>query len=579
MQRLDLIVLTLYFAGLLALGFYYASKNKNMADMFAAGSESPWWVAGLSGFMTNFSAGTFVVWGAISFKYGLVGVSINLCYGLAALSVGYLVAGRWKRLGVRTPAQYLQLRFGYRTVQAYSFVLILFRTIGTAVALYSLAVLISALVPLGDGNFFSDPQTSLLSVQWAIILFGVIIVTYTMSGGLWAVLMTDVLQFLILNLAVVLIVPLLLIDVGGPSAFAEKAPETFFALTVPEFGWFFLFGWYVIHFFLIGADWAFAQRYICVPTPKDARKSAYLFGGLYLVSPFLWLLPPMIYRVIDPGADPEKAYILASSHVLPPGMIGLMVAAMFSATASLVSSQLNVFAGVLTDNFYVRLMKSPASDRHLIMVGRLITVVLGTALMGIALAIPYLGGAEEVIITVVSLSAVALTAPPIAGFFSRHLTAAYFWFAMAISVAIAVVAKFVLADAGFSASFPAFAEVGAWAKANARTLDIATGVLIPLLLLGLGHFVLQREAPGWHRVQEHARSASSAPVAKASQMPSRIVAVAITLCGIILMALAVLSAEDRSLIGSSAVTLFCIAGLIAYFDYRKNFVADRFAPK
>jgi Na+/proline symporter len=114
---------------------------------------------------------------------------------------------------------------------------------------------------------------------------------------------------------------------------------------------------------MIGADWAFAQRFLCVPSKKDARKSAYLFGILYLVSPLLWLLPPMIYRVVDPTADPEQAYILSCMSVLPVGMLGLMVAAMFSATASMVSSQLNVFSGVLTHDLYRPLMRRD-DDQH-----------------------------------------------------------------------------------------------------------------------------------------------------------------------------------------------------------------------
>jgi len=77
--------------------------------MFAAGGQSPWWTSGLSAFMTMFSANTFVVWGGIAYKMGLVAVIINLMYGVAALLVGYFVAGRWKNLGIETPAQFIHL--------------------------------------------------------------------------------------------------------------------------------------------------------------------------------------------------------------------------------------------------------------------------------------------------------------------------------------------------------------------------------------------------------------------------------------------------------------------------------------
>ncbi len=76
MQPLDLVVIVLYVAGLLAMGVMFARRMNNAREMFAAGGQSPWWLSGLSAFMTMFSAGTFVVWGGIAYKFGMVGVAI-----------------------------------------------------------------------------------------------------------------------------------------------------------------------------------------------------------------------------------------------------------------------------------------------------------------------------------------------------------------------------------------------------------------------------------------------------------------------------------------------------------------------
>jgi SSS family solute:Na+ symporter len=99
-----------------------------------------------------------------------------------------------------------------------------------------------------------------------------------MLGGLWAVLMTDVLQFIVLNLAVLLVVPLAFIQVGGVSAFIDQAPAGFFRPTAGSYTWFFLAGWCAIHFFMIGAEWAFVQRFICVPSARDARRGHFCLG-------------------------------------------------------------------------------------------------------------------------------------------------------------------------------------------------------------------------------------------------------------------------------------------------------------
>lgn len=99
---------------------------------------------------------------------------------------------------------------------------------------------------------------------------------------------------------------------------------------------------------MIGGDWPFVQRYISVPTTRDAKKSTYLIGILYLVTPLIWYLPTMIYRVMEPGLaldldattmtfNGEHAYVNMSKLVLMKGMVGMMLAAMLSATLSNVS--------------------------------------------------------------------------------------------------------------------------------------------------------------------------------------------------------------------------------------------------
>jgi Na+/proline symporter len=216
-------------------------------------------------------------------------------------------------------------------------------------------------------------------LPWVIVLFGGIVVVYTLIGGLWAVLVVDVLQFIVLNLAVTFVVILSAMKMGSLSGFVAAAPQGFFAPVAGGYTWFFLVSWCAIHFFVIGAEWAFVQRYICVPSEADARKGAFLFGALYLISPFVWMLPPMIWRIQNPipdGASPEQiqalaevAYIQSCRAVLPIGMIGMMMAAMFSATASTVSAQLNVFAGVLTNDIYKPLVGPQVDEQRLVRSG------------------------------------------------------------------------------------------------------------------------------------------------------------------------------------------------------------------
>lgn len=464
----DYLTLILYVAGLFVISTLSARRTSSHREMFSAGRSSPWWASGLSGFMTMFSAGTFVVWGGVAYELGFVAVAINTCYGIAALLVGYFVAGKWNALGVSTPAEFVQLRFGTTGLHFFTWTMLIKRILGVSVSLYALAIVLVALLPV--------------NLTAAIVVFGTIVVLYTMQGGLWAVLMTDVLQFIVLTVVVFLVAILMLPGVDFPAA-ADRLPADFLAPVAGQYGWFFLAGWVTINFFIIGAEWAFVQRYLAVRSPREAKKSAWLFGVMYLVTPFFWMLPPLLYRGQVEGIDKEQAYILASQSVLPPGVLGLMFAAMFSATASMVSSQLNVFAGVLTNDFYRPLLRPDAGERRLVAVGRFFTVLLGGLLVLVAILVPYLGGAEKLIISINSLLVVPLFAPTLWGLFSQKIGIRDMMIVALTSFTIGLVLRFGVAsnplipETGLLGSFAAFLS------AHTGNVEVVIGVLLPILML------------------------------------------------------------------------------------------------
>jgi solute:Na+ symporter, SSS family len=562
MQSPDLIVIFVYVVGLFVVGGIYGGKVKSSRDLFAAGGNSPWWVSGLSGFMTMFSAGTFVVWGGIAYKHGFVAVSINMCYGVAALLVGWFVAGRWKQSGITTPAEFVRLRFGARAVHGYTWAVMSYRAMSAAVSLYALAVLLCALIPVPEGWFFRDAVTGNLSLSWAIVAFGVIVVVYTVTGGLWAVLMTDVLQFIVLYLAIGFVVPLLLGEVGGVGAFLANLPPGFVALTNSEFTWVFLVGWMAIHFFMVGAEWAFVQRFICVRTVKDARKSAWLFGVLYLVSPLFWMLPPLIFRSIDGSANPEQAYILAAWLVLPAGMLGLMVAAMFSATASMVSSQLNVFAGVLTQDILLPFFKQRPAEVTVIRMGRVMTLILGAMMIGVALMVPRLGGAEKLVLSVTSLIVGPLLLPLIWSLFSRKVVAGDVAITVGVCFAAGALVRFGLGEGSWFAGWPGVVALAAIVEASPRNVDVVIGVVLPALLMGVAEWRRRTPAAGAEAVRELAAKSSADPEPLSVEelvRPARVVGWSLATCAALLALLAVVWDEDRMLLSLAVVVLASLA--------------------
>ncbi|MFH1924104.1 MAG: sodium:solute symporter family protein [Planctomycetota bacterium] len=569
MSHLDYLVIALYVAGLLAIGFIFSGKMKDSATMFAAGSQSPWWVAGLSGFMTMFSAGTFVVWGGIAYQWGLVGITICLGNAVGVLLAGRFLAAHWWRLGVATPAEYFELRFGKAAIRFYTVVNLLFKTVAMAVALYAIAVLLCALVPLPENAPFRDAQTGNLAVSWAILLCGALVVVYTVAGGLWAVLMTDVLQFIVLSVGVLFVVPLSVAKVGGLGTFWSAAPEGFFKPTTGEYTWWFLIGWVAIQFVSVGGEWAFVQRYLCVPTPADARRGTYLFGILYIVSPLVWMLPPMLYRVSNPGVDHEQAYILACRDVLPAGMLGLMLVAMFSATASSVSSQLNVFSGVLTSDFYRRLFNPGASERRLVLVGRIITVLLGGLLIGGALAVPWVGGAETVVLGVAALLIPPLMLPTVWGLFSKRIDGRAVWLAVAVSFVASGFVKFGLAKNGWLDGLPILEPLTTLVQVQFRTVETLVAVLVPLAVLSVMECVSPGTSAGWEKIALQMQRERQLAAPRASSLPAWIVAWSLATLAMVMGSLSLFDRQQRQILAGFAISLAAIAVAFAWTARRR----------
>lgn len=569
MTPIDGFVVFLYIAGTLAIGVYAARRTRSAKDMFAAGGRSPWWVSGLSGFMTLKSAGTFVVWGGLAYSQGVVAIAINTAIGVSGLLVGWLLAGRWRRLNVATPAEFVALRFGPGAVQFYTWAMLLVRIFSTGVALYSVSVMFAALVPMPVGMPFRDPATGTLSVSATIVLFGAIILFYTVIGGLWAVLMTDVLQFVVLQLAVLFVLPLLAMRLHAAPTWAA-VPTGYFSPLSDQYTICFLAGWVAVHFFFVGAEWAFAQRYISVPTDRDAKKAAYLFGALYLVSPTIWLSTPILFRLLDGGANPEQAYILASKLVLPAGMLGLMMAAMFSATASAVSAQINVFAGVLADQLYRRVVEPFADDAAVMRAGRVFTALIGATLVMVALAVPYAGGAQQIVLTVTAMLLPPLMAPTVWGMLSGRVGMAALLTSALGSFALGLAIKF-LAAAGAPLGATAF---GAWIQANPRMTDVLVGAVFPNIVLALFHAAARGVQPGWIETERRIAGYVPDPAGAADHGSGTIVSVSLAGSGILMLALLPFDDAGRGTLVVFALVMLALAAGTWRVGARRRFASS-----
>ncbi len=457
MNSIDIIVILLFTVLIFVCGISFSKSGKDVSSFFAAGGALPWWMSGLSLFMSFFSAGTFVVWGSIAYSSGWVAISIQWTMAIAGIIIGFFIAPKWQKTKEITVASFITKRLGLQTQKVYTYLFLFVSLFTTGAFLYPVA----KIVEVSTG----------IPITTSIIVLGVLILIYTAIGGLWAVIVTDVLQFVVLTAAVFIVLPLSFKKVGGIDLFIEKAPENFFNLVNEEYSVPFLIAFGLYNLFFIAGNWAYVQRYTSVATPKDAKKVGWLFGGLYTISPLIWMLPPMIYRVLNPDltnlAD-EGAYLLMCKEVMPVGMLGLMLGGMVFATSSSVNTTLNISAGVITNDIY-RLLFPNSSNEKLVKVGRLATVILGLLTIFVALLVPLMGGIVEVVMSIAALTGAAMFLPPLWALFSKRSTGKTTVLVTIISLLINAFFKF-LAPSILGISLD-------------RTTEMSMGVGIPMVLL------------------------------------------------------------------------------------------------
>jgi len=427
----DLTILLLFVFIVFATGMSFAASGKDMKSFFAAGGAVPWWLSGLSLFMSFFSAGTFVVWGSIAYTQGAVSLSIQWTMAVAGVLIALFIAARWQRTGVLTAAEYLTLRFGYRYQKIYTYLFLVISVFTTGAFLYPVA----KIVEVSTG----------MDLRLSIVGLGLLIILYTATGGLWAVIVTDVLQFVVLTVAVLVVIPLALREVGGWQTFSQSVPDGFFDLSNTEYTGGFLLAFGLYNLLFIGGNWAYVQRYTSVSSAKAAKKVGWMFGGLYVISPVVWMLPPMLYRAVQPELDglaDEGAYLLMCKLVLPTGMLGLVLGGMVFATASSVNTTLNIAAGVLTNDVY-RHFFPKSSDKKTMQVARLSTLLFGLLTIAVALLVPLMGGIVEVVLSLAAITGGAMYLPLLWSLFSRWQTGVTMLWATFISLAVNAFFKFI----------------------------------------------------------------------------------------------------------------------------------------
>lgn len=390
---LDYAVIAVFFAVMLGVGVWYTRRSTSSDQFFGNDKTVPWWLAGVSFYMNSFSALAFVMYSALAYKFGWVPVTVSWLSVPAVLLGAWFLAVRWRRAAKGSPIDYIAERYTPAMCRTLAILGLPMQLLDNALKLLA----IGTVVGVGMG----------FPLFWSICLSGAIIVLYTFLGGLKATLTCDLIQFLVI-LIVVLTLPFLCLGhlagldggtglVHGFQVFLARAPAGFFAFTAGKYTWVYMLVFFCCVGSTLSTNWSLIQRYYSTKSERDARKTAYLVAALLFAGPPLFFFPAMAARVFLPGipdAEMNGVYAILCRAVLPAGMIGMVIAAMFSATMSSLAGNFNAAAAVVTNELYLAFAKAPSAKAKMV-AARLATVAVGGLVVALAFVMQYAQGADD----------------------------------------------------------------------------------------------------------------------------------------------------------------------------------------
>ena len=380
----DYVVIVAFFAVMIGVGLFYARRQKSSDEFFGGDKSVPWYLAGVSYYMGSFSALAFVMYSALAYKYGWIPVTLSWLNVPVVLLLTWFLALKWRRAVKSSPLEFHERRFTPKMRQGLVWLGLPMRILDGALKLFA----IGTVVGVGMG----------FPVEAAIVVSGLVIIFYTFLGGLKATLVADFIQFFIL-MGIVLVLPFFCLErVGGLSGFVRNAPEGFFDLFVGKYTRLYVLVFFYAQFLELSTSWSMVQRFYSTRSERDAKKAGYLVAVLLFVGPPLFFFPAMAARIFlpdIPDADLNGVYAVVCKSVLPAGLMGLVIAAMFSATMSTLAGFYNAISSVVTNDFYVRMLNPTASAKRQMAVARLSTFLAGALVIGFTFVMRYAQGAND----------------------------------------------------------------------------------------------------------------------------------------------------------------------------------------
>lgn len=393
MITIDYIIVFVFLASMFYVGSVFYKWVGSSDDFYLAGRQlTPFILAAVLA-ATNVNMYSFVGQAGIAYKEGIPIIWQTWTGNMAMVFSGLFVIPVFRRLRIRTIPEFLEKRYS-KGVRTFVAVLWIFRlSFWLGVVLYT--AVIAAQTISGYNSF----------TAW-VLIFSVVVILYTILGGMWSVAFTDVIQFVLMLGSALILLPLVMAAVGWWPGLSAKLPEGALTL-IKNTG---TYDWkFILAIFLLGIEWAcvdqgLLQRAFGAENTRSVAKGLVLAGIITTPFALLWILPGLAARVLFPDlANADSAFPVLITSLIPNVILGLVVVGLLSSQLSTISGNLNGVATIFSSDVYENVINRKATDKDVLRVARAITLVIGLGMILFAYLVPVLGGAVNAYLTIIAI--------------------------------------------------------------------------------------------------------------------------------------------------------------------------------
>lgn len=393
MTTIDYIIVILFLGGIFWFGASFYKWIQDPDDFYVAGRKLTPFILAATLTATNISLYSFVGVSGTAYKHGISIIWQTWSGNMALVLAGIFILPIMRRLRIRTIPELLEMRYNGAV-----------RLLVSSLWVFRLAFWLG--VVLYAGVSAAQLITGIQSFTFWALLFTFVIVIYTMLGGMWSIVFTDAVQFFLMMLGVLVILPLSMYAVGWWPGLVEKIQPGHLDL-IPQTG---KYNWtFIIAIWFLGIQWAcldqgLLQRTFSARNTKVVVKGMVWAGIITTPFAFLWVTPGLAANILYPVLEkPEFAVPTVIIQLVPTVVLGVIVCGLLASQMSTIDSNLGSAATLFSNDIYKRFFKRKAKSKEILRAIRIATIATGVIMMTVSYLVPYLGGTVEAYLTIISI--------------------------------------------------------------------------------------------------------------------------------------------------------------------------------